>query len=262
VAGTYVSEVVNLLEVSQEMIEIDVHFAQVDYSKGKNIGSNIMKDLKITGDVAGGSGVPSTTSFGLALNALSKLNLLLTQGAGQIVSQPHLSTISGKTATFHSGGEIGYEVSGVGAANVQWKKYGLILNIQPVIESSGNIKTHIYIEVSSPVATGGTAEKAFTVFNTESDLVCKQGESVVISGLIQGIKNKFQEKTPILGSIPILDFFFKHKTADDVNKQLVVIVTPTVTTITKTQAPPLSKSYEDTLKKSEEDVDLEGRRKK
>ena len=84
----------------------------------------------------------------------------------------------------------------------------------------------VTIEVSQPVATsqGVFALDKFTTTSTE---MCKVGESMVLSGLVQEISNHFKNKTPLLGDIPLLSLFFSEKTADKTKQELVVLVTPT-----------------------------------
>lgn len=189
--------------------------------------------------------------------ASAGLNYLVSNGAATVLQQPHLSTMSGQKASFHQGGEFGFRVeSAQGPGTVEWKEFGLLMDIEPTVSSTGEITTHIYIEVSAPVATAGTSDIAFTKFTTESVSVCKMGESIVISGLVQNIQNKFQEKTPILGDIPLLKLFFSETKDSTTNKELVVLVTPTVPTLIAAQDHIAgSAGYEELIKRAEKDLE-------
>src|SRR4029077_3518304 len=63
-------------------------------------------------------------------------------------------------------------------------------------------------------------------FQTKSTVLCKVGESVILSGLAQMISNHFKDKTPLLGDIPLLNLFFSEKTSSHDKKELVLLVTP------------------------------------
>jgi pilus assembly protein CpaC len=56
--------------------------------------------------------------------------------------------------------------------------------------------------------------------------MCKVGESIIVSGLAQTLENRFKEKTPLLGSIPLLNLFFAESRKSKQGRELFVMLTP------------------------------------
>jgi pilus assembly protein CpaC len=88
-----------------------------------------------------------TSAVNLGLNA--QLQALEQKGAATILAEPQLSTRSGYKATFHAGGEIPYSVASANGVTVQFKPYGIRLDIEPRVARSGAIRAVIDSEVSS-----------------------------------------------------------------------------------------------------------------
>lgn len=226
VAKLRVPQVVNLLKVEEVMIETDVYFLQMDTSNSKEIGYNILKNLGIeaSAGASGGTG-GSETSYSVGGSVSARIHALVGKGDAKILAQPHLSTKSGGEGSFHSGGETYFEVAGINAGSLEKVEYGVIMRVKPTLRGKERIMNEITIEVSVPSAT---SKNAFSLdkFETSSMTMCKVGESVVISGLAQTLESRFKEKTPLLGSIPVLSAFFSETRKSRQDRELVVILTP------------------------------------
>ena len=112
----------------------------------------------------------------------------------------------------------------------------------------------VTIEVSVPTSS---SKGAFSLdkFETTSLAMCKVGESILISGLTQTLENRFKEKTPLLGSIPVLNLFFSESRKGSQNKELVVMLTPKPVFPRVSEAKPLS---EDRLPLMQKDTENKG----
>lgn len=215
--------VLNLLGLQEVMIETDVQFVSVSLNSNKSMGSNLLKGLNIggSGGISGGA-----VSYGVTgSSATAKINALVGEGSGTVLMQPHLSTKSGEEGTFHNGGETFFSVAGNVGGSLEKVQFGVLLKVQPTMQGRDSILNKITIEVSMPAAK---SEGAISLdkFETTSTALCKVGESIVLSGLVQQLSSKFNEKTPGLGSVPLLKFFFSEKGSKNDKKELLVIVTP------------------------------------
>ncbi|MHB8483554.1 MAG: type II and III secretion system protein family protein, partial [Nitrospiria bacterium] len=234
IAGSYGKAVVNLIHVSRPMVEMDVKIVQIDTDEGDSYGGNLLKNLGVSIDTT--AGPESKPSVSLSTNALTSLNLLVNHGKAKILSEPHLTCRSGEHATFHSGGEIGFRVSGNGNADVKFKEYGLILNIEPHVIDRETIESHISLEVSSPTSSPTSAQDVgFVKFNTDSQIISQINETIIIAGLAENIEHRFQENTPLLGNIPVLNLFFSQKQDKNSRKDLLMMVTPAYTRVEKNE---------------------------
>ena len=231
----------SLLRVQEVMIETDVQFVQVATDSQNSYGHNVLKTLEIKGQGnfnGGGTGKPSL-NYGVNANATVKINALLGNGNAKILAEPHLSTKSGGEGSFHSGGETFFQVSGNVGGNLEKVSFGVILKVKPTMQGQDRILNEITIEVSVPAAKSAGAF-SLDKFETKSTMVCKVGESIVLSGLIQTLANRFKERTPGLGEIPLLNLFFSEKNSAREDKELVVLITPVPVFPQANSAPPIS----------------------
>jgi pilus assembly protein CpaC len=185
--------------------------------------------LPVTSTSANGLVYPSspivTSAVNLGLNA--QLQALEQNGTATVLAEPQLSTRSGYKATFHAGGEIPYSVASVNGVTVQFKPYGIRLDIEPRVARSGAIRAVIDSEVSSiDNSVSTTNGPALLTRRTRTEFNVKPGETIVLAGLLQRTNSTDTEGVPFLGNIPILGALFRSKRFQNKETELVVLVTP------------------------------------
>ena len=170
---------------------------------------------------------PFSTYFGIASSLTSRINFMASTGDATMLAEPVLSTTSGGTASFLAGGEVPYPSVGAnGQTVVQFKEYGIKLNVSPSIDAQGNVRTVVETEISQldpAVSVQGTpgllTRKAQTQVNVRS------GETIVISGLLSAESSKDIDKLPGIGNLPIIGSFFRSQNARNSVSELVIFVT-------------------------------------
>ncbi|SIQ29102.1 type II and III secretion system protein family protein [Solilutibacter tolerans] len=177
--------------------------------------------------------LPGTqTYFGIATSIASSINLLMSQGKAWVLASPQLSVRSGGEATFLAGGEVPIVIPSVlGVTQVEFKEYGVRLNITPSVNSQNEVLTTVMAEVSRidpSVSVQGVP--GFLTRRTESEINVRTGETMVISGLIDSSAAKSADKFPILGDIPIIGKLFRSDGFRGQRTELVVFVTPRIVT--------------------------------
>lgn len=236
-AETQLKNVVDLIEVKDIMIEMDVVFLQVDKSSGHDVGKNLL-DGGVTADfdVKGSRArqdrdyTPVTVQVDWSVNIQHALNLILSKGDGTVLSRPHLSTKSGESGRFHSGGEFYFKVEGAQSVDLKNVEYGLIFEVKPELRTDDQIVSDVNVEVTVPVNKAGSEDLNLEKFSTKNTVICRFGESIVMSGIIESLKNYFKEKTPLLGDIPLLNLFFARSVRNASDKELIAILTPRLLT--------------------------------
>jgi len=216
------TKVVSLLRMEEVMIETDVYFVAVDTDKDEKTGINLLKALNIDASASVNDG---KASYNVSGGFAAKINELIGEGKAKFLATPHLSTKSGETGRFHSGGEDYFEVSGTSGGNLEKVEHGVILTVKPSLKGQDRVVNEITLEVSVPKAKQKGAF-ALEKYSTKSTTMSKIGDSILISGLSQTLESQFKEKTPLLGDVPILSAFFKEKTKSGSNKELLVVITP------------------------------------
>src|SRR5690606_27755231 len=136
----------------------------------------------------------------------------------------------GGQAEFLAGGEIPVITTGnLGSSNVEYKEFGIKLNIAPVVDAHNNIMASVSTEVSAVDRSNSVGEvPAFITRRTATDIQMRDGQTLVMSGLIDRDAGKSIEKIPFLGDIPILGALFRSTDFNDNRTELVIFVTPTV----------------------------------
>jgi pilus assembly protein CpaC len=173
------------------------------------------------------SGLNALSVLNLGLNA--QLNLLAQEGKAAVLAEPQLSTRNGSKASFLAGGEIPYAFSTRDGVFVQFKTYGVKLDISPQVDLNGVIRATIQAEVSSidrSITTAGGP--ALLSRKTDTEFNVRNGETIVLSGLLQREVSTDIDKVPGLGDVPILGALFRSKRFQNKETELVVFVTPTV----------------------------------
>jgi pilus assembly protein CpaC len=197
-------------------------------------------------NIGGGQGTaPITNSDGStsgiviprALHLLSAVNLglgaelraLEQQGKTTMLAEPQLSARNGAKATFHAGGEIPYSVSSLAGTAILFKPYGIKLEVIPRVDRNGVIGATIDSEVSSLDPTvSTTAGPGILTRKTSTEFNVRNGETIVLSGLIKRNLSESIDKIPGLGDIPVLGALFRSKRFQNDETELVIFVTPTV----------------------------------
>ncbi|HJX33729.1 MAG TPA: type II secretion system secretin GspD [Desulfatiglandales bacterium] len=117
--------------------------------------------------------------------------------------------------------------SDIAYSNYEFKDVGVILNITPQINQERFVRLKISQEVSQVVKQGKTEGLPTTLKReAKTTVVIKDGQTIVIGGLIDETGNRTSYKTPLLGDIPIIGNLFRSRTAKLDKKNLYIFLTP------------------------------------
>jgi len=245
-----IKKMVKMLDRERPQVYIEAKIVEISESKTKLIGIKYgLEGGKVTSNALytaamnlGGSSIvsgainsllkmPSDITEGVALGAF--IDFLSSEGAAEILSEPSLLCVNNKDSSIYVGKVVSVLTSSVQGSSTtdlarntyQRQDIGLTLKIKPRI-SSGNkvtIKTSL---IQEDVAGGQPGLPDTTKRQVETTAIVRNGESVILGGLIKAKYDDKETKIPILGDIPIAGNLFKdrQKIRDKVN--LVVILTP------------------------------------
>lgn len=244
------SNVIDLLDMTApSQIRLEAQLIEINTDDEKNLGIQYWSPTlgnSSSGVTAGSSGLVYAGedfshprgSFGWIGSHLStidaSLQALVTNGKARILSRPSITTMSGKTANILIGGRIPIPTSaGDGEISIDWREYGIRLNIEPVVDAENKITSKVHAEVSTLDYGHGVKENDFTIpalASREADAVInvRSGMTMAIGGLLNSEDGKTITKIPLLGDIPIIGQFFRHTTKTRDNRELVILITPTL----------------------------------
>lgn len=167
-------------------------------------------------------------NFGAVIEALQTQNLL------QILAEPNLIAVNGKEASFLAGGQFPFPIvqpgAGFTAVTISFKEFGVRLQFTPLITPNGNIHLKVAPEVSTldfadALTISGFTVPALSTRKAETEFELQDGQSFVIAGLMDNRVTDVYNKIPGLGDIPILGTFFRSKSLQKSNSELMVLCT-------------------------------------
>ena len=217
----------SLIAVSADIVEIsgsvqrDIGFSWTPFAAGITFAEKTIPGIYRIGDFA------RTTQL------QTQLKMLETEGKAQLLSNPKVVVQAQSQANFVVGGEIPYpSANGNGTVTADFKKFGVILNIVPVVNPNkkDTIRAELQLEVSNvdfskPVQVGNTTVPSIVTRQIQTAVEIKSGETLVIGGLKSSSKNVAKTKIPFLGSIPILGLLFTTTSVVEEQKSLFLFIT-------------------------------------
>jgi len=163
------------------------------------------------------------------------------QGDVKVLSSPTISTLNNQKAVIRVGNQDVFFVTGAVATQTTVTQFiqpmtideGIILDVTPQIAEDGTIIMNIHPSItdktgSVPTPDGKSTFPLLSVRETDTTVKVRDGQTIIIAGLMQ---EKFQENYtgfPALQSIPVLGGLFRYKTGTKTNTELVIMITPTL----------------------------------
>lgn len=201
------------------------------------LGTMARRKNRIDSSGVSGSVVLGST-FGQALD------FLRTQTDTKYLARPRILTLNNETAEIKiaTNESIGVketttaaEGTGTTTAEAERSETGVILRVTPQANiETGEITMFIYPKVSEAVQ-GNPIQSASLTYqfrdpeerSTKSTVRVKDGETIIVGGLIRNELSQITTKLPILGDIPIIGALFRHRhKSKDRQRELLVFITP------------------------------------
>jgi len=177
-------------------------------------------------------GILTLGDFERKTQLAASLKLLETEGKAQILSNPKIVTKSGTQANITVGGEIPVPYSNAQGVGAEFKKYGVILTVLPVVltEKKNTVDVQLQLEVSNPnysqtVVASGTTIPSMTTRQIQTEVEIKSGETLVIGGLKSSSRDVSKNRVPILGSLPLIGSLFSSTDIVEKQSSLFLFVT-------------------------------------
>ena len=180
--------------------------------------------------------IPGVIRFGKGVDGYpyefyyaAKIDALISDGKANILARPNITTIQGKEAVINIGSEV--PVPTVSTTNsttttsIKYREAGIILKCTPRVNEDGIITVKVHTEVSSPMYVEGMKAYRFQKRSADTIVRLKDGQTMVIGGLIGSDEAKQMSKIPFLGDIPILGNLFKHIQKSKSDTEVMIFLT-------------------------------------
>lgn len=239
--------VVNRMAVATpNQVNIRVKVAEVNRSILKSLGINWSKlqgNIQfMTDNPVIGNQITNRNTLLLALGGhnarmLQQIDALAQEGLLTTLAEPNLTATNGQPASFLAGGSFPVPTAsnagpnGGSTVTVEFKQFGVQLDVTPTIIDPEHVSMRIRPEVSELTQNGAVTLNGFnipalTVRRAETTVELGSGESFVLGGLLQNTSTQNISKIPGLGDIPILGQLFRSEQFQRNETELVIIVTP------------------------------------
>ena len=162
-----------------------------------------------------------------------ELSAAQNEGRGEIKSTPRVITANQREAIIEQGVEIPFQESASsGATTTQFKKAVLSLKVTPQITPDDRVILDLIVTKDSvgqlvPSATGGFVPSIDTR-NIQTQVLVKDGQTVVLGGIMETERRDAVKKVPGLGDVPIVGNLFKSKNKINNRDELLIFVTPKI----------------------------------
>ncbi len=237
-------------QVQKILAALDIQIPQmVVETRVIDIGTNVLRDLGLNFGTTGGilgmpvggviniTGVfPSNFTIGVTGSWFPGFGVFLTalvrEGKARVLSAPRVAVIDGNKASVNLGEEVPIpQVDANGRITFTFKPIGVVLEITPRLNKDNIITVMVAPEVSSVIEflqTPAGPVPRIATRKANTTIQVRNGESIVIAGMISAQERVTTVKVPFLGDIPIIGSLFRRTTTDRSESEVIFIITPTV----------------------------------
>ncbi len=154
----------------------------------------------------------------------------------RLLAEPNLVAVSGESATFLVGGEFpipivqGSVVGGGSTITLEYKEFGIRLNLRPEVLGDGKIRLEVAPEVSELSQIGALNQNGFTIPSlvtrrSSTTVELSSGQSFATAGLLRSLEQATVSRIPVLGDIPVFGALFRSVRYEQAQTELVIMVT-------------------------------------
>ena len=158
------------------------------------------------------------------------LNALITSGKAKVLATPSLITLPGKEASIFIGSHIPVVTekhnNGESTYSTEYVDAGIKLRYTPIVSDDGYITSAVHTEVSTPTLISELKNYRINSRTADTNVRMRNGETLVIGGLISEEEQKQLQQIPFLSRIPLLGFLFKNHFRSKSKTEVIMLLTP------------------------------------
>jgi general secretion pathway protein D len=237
-------------DLKEAEVILDVEILEISRTNSLSYGWNFQPGLSASATVQESS---TSSTSAIALSELRNLssknifvslpslvvNLIKQDSDAQTLANPRVRVLNNKQAKFHIGDKIPVQTSTIAStvagqvtSNFEYKDVGIKLNIEPTVHLNNTVTLKLGMEVSTlgdQVDLGGGQKPfRFGTRNTDTFINLRDGETVIIGGLIKDEERKSRSKIPFLGDLPLLGKLFSAADDGTIKTDILMSITPNI----------------------------------
>lgn len=235
---------INLFDVAPKQVQIKVEFVTTSSSLAKSLGFDWLyeRGTMITGNRPGTfarSGDPIFLNYATG-NVTARMRALIQAGQGKTVQAPVIRTLNNQPASIQQIVQtfiwINQVVSNGNNVIIVPQPFQMNLNtglaVAPRINEDGTVTCFLNVPIQGfgQVRRGPNGQEIPDTFTQQIAVVARvrSGETIALGGMTSKTETGSESRFPVLGDLPIVGQFFRSKTQDRNNSELIIFVTPTV----------------------------------
>jgi type IV pilus assembly protein PilQ len=228
-----------------DSLKLGVNFALLNRNGNQLVTSGNGQTLNSTTGIPGGatnSIVPAMGEFIANTSGLKYgfirgdislfINALESIADTNLVANPQLIVLNKQRAELIIGERLSYKTLAFNgtqtAENVNFLDAGTKLRIRPFIAPDGLVRMELHPERSSATINATTQLPNLSTTEVTTNVMVKDGTTVVIGGLIEEQVDEQYDRVPFLGGLPLIGPVFRNKTESTVRNELIVLITPRI----------------------------------
>lgn len=159
----------------------------------------------------------------------AKINALVSDGKAKVLARPNITTLQGHEAVINIGGEVPVPTQTVTnsttTTTLNYRQAGIILRCIPRVNAQNHITAEVHTEVSTPLFVTDIKAYRFQKRSADTTVRLRDGETMVIGGLIGSEESRTLSKIPLLGDIPVLGSFFRSLKKSRTESEIMIFLT-------------------------------------
>ena len=243
-----IREMLQQLDVASQQVTLKAKIISIERSEEKKLGLqwnwDTLPQYALTGsnDRANGKS-ESKNAFSDHLGHLrlwngtraqfrftATLNALVTSGKAKVLATPSLITLPGKEASIFIGSHIPVITekhnNGESTYSTEYVDAGIKLTYTPIVSKDGFITSRVHTEVSTPTLISELKNYRINSRTADTNVRMRNGETLVIGGLISEEEQKQLQQIPFLSKIPLLGELFKNRYKSKSKTEVIMLLTP------------------------------------
>ena len=231
-------DALTLLDVATKQVTLEAKIIAISVEDEKNLGVTwdwtVLPQSEDTGSSSSSKyGGIIHLSHGYTARFQATVNALITNGKAKILATPRLITIPGKAASIFIGDHIPVLTdkieNGTTTTTTSYVDAGIKLSYTPIVSDDGYITSVVHTEVSTPTLVSELKNYKITSRTADTNVRMRNGETLVIGGLINEEEQKSFKSIPFLSNIPLLGELFKSRSTTKSKTEVMMILTPYIT---------------------------------
>ena len=248
-----VREIISALDTAPKQVSLEARVVAVSKEAAKQLGidwswSSLPQYPRVKSDGAGslevsernagtgGTSAPGIIRFGRGPGGVpyefyysAAIRALITDGHAKMLARPNITTVQGHEALINIGAEVPVPrtatSNSVTTTGIEYREAGIILRYTPRVTADGNIVARVHTEVSTPVYVDELKAYRFQKRSADTTVRLRDGETMVIGGLIDSDESRSLSKIPFLGDLPVLGAFFRSVRTSKTETELMIFLT-------------------------------------